>query len=147
MLPARRCSSTEAVLAEDRPILPNMRTWAVRHRSMSWSRVIFVLLYVASPVVADVEVFPTFSEPVVAGESVLIASPDSKRLVCIDGAGHVRWTKVIRKLVSFGLLDEDHFYAQDGRRVSRLTIEKGARSPIITLPAGESVTIDSESAI
>ena len=108
---------------------------------------VLLLLLLSTRISTASEIFPTFSEPLVAGYSLLVASPDSQRLVCLDRAGKVRWTKSFHKLLSFGQFDDRNFYAQDGRRVFRVATETGKQSLIITLPSYEAVTIDRESEV
>jgi hypothetical protein len=108
---------------------------------------VLTALTVCRPVLATVQIFPTFSIPVVTRDAILIAGPDSRRLLCLEPSGAVRWTHDVRELSSFGSFDDRDFFVQDGRRVFRLNARTGAPAPLITLGAEEAIAIDPQANI
>ncbi|HWS72706.1 MAG TPA: PQQ-binding-like beta-propeller repeat protein [Thermoanaerobaculia bacterium] len=105
---------------------------------------ILILPAIALSLSASVFIDPTFSEPSIAGKSLLVSAPGSERLICLSDAGKVQWQRTVKDLRSFGELDERSFFVQQGRKVSRIESQTGESSPIATLPAGERIDFDPE---
>lgn len=103
-----------------------------------------IVVAIATVATADVYIYPTFSEPAIAGDFLLVLSPDEARLICVDASGTVRWTKRPKHLMAFNDFGPNAFVIQDEQRVLRVDAVSGAERLIGTMSPDERVMIDDQ---
>lgn len=89
---------------------------------------------------ATVIIYRTFGTPGVIGDSIVVASPDEKRIICLGKDGRKRWVQSVSG--GFGQFDDTSVYVQEGRAVSRIAIATGKKTRIARMPPGEVLFVE-----